>query len=1048
MTLKFWTAVFGWLVTLLPFFCYCLCLEPSVSLWDCGEFLAAANKLQVVHPPGAPLYLLIGRVAALLAPDAEKVALFVNGLSALSSAMTVYFTYHSVILLLRDFENSSQLSKRLPKGASIIAASVSALALAFSDTFWFSAVETEVYALSSFFTALTFWAALKWYYDNSLYANKKLILIAYLLGLAIGAHLLSLLVIPSVSFLYFFKMKKQGLKNMSYAFLAGLAVLFFIQNGIIPGLPKLFAESELFFVNTLGLGFDSGILSAIVVIFAALAYGIYYFGKVKKNAMAQLSLLCLCYLLLGFGSYTMVVVRSREELPVDMNNPEEPFNLKYYINREQYEERPLLKGPYFNAEAIDVKEGASEYRKDKNAYTFTGNKQSYVFDPAYSVMFPRMSDMQKSSSPSGYRSWSGMTEIENEIQYLEQNLSGLSNEKLSEAKERIKELKAEKPAMANNLRYFFDYQLNHMYFRYFMWNFAGRQNDIQGHSYNRLLDGNWMSGIPFLDRMRLGPQDSMPAEMSQNKGRNVYFLIPLLLGIAGIYWHFKNDRKLFTVTGILFLFTGVLIIVFLNQPPYEPRERDYVHVGSFQVFCIWIGIGCIQLFTWMKKRMRSGLALLVSGCISLSAPVLMMSQGWDDHDRSGRYIALDLAKDILDSCPENAIFLGNADNDTYPVWYAQNVLGYRTDVRVINQNLLPSDWYSKQLLSKVYKSEPFKMQLTPKDLDKGVNDYYQWRPAADSEQPVELNEFIQSLISNNTGYFSKHRLYVKVNKSKDLKENLVKWPNEDIQDTMNINLPQRGLHKGDLVLLALVAEWAKSGFERPICFSTIAGDDGYEAYVNYIRKRGMVYELYPLFNRQSGRDIRAQDIETTYALLMEKFSYGGIKNNPDFYIDDKSQIFPQTLRNMFIELAGHYLGKKLELENAGDTTNPEIAQLKGKVNALLQKCELELPEKICQPQASEYLNLANIWWYMNDREKATSYLEKANKLASEKLNYYRKFISTQYGSDYIASLVGESMNIMEKSRECNKNWNLNSQSLKFDKAFEQLKKDVNLQLSY
>lgn len=1041
MTYTFWKSTLGWLVTLLSLIVYFICLEPSVSLWDCGEFLSAANKLQVVHPPGAPLFLLLGRLAAALAPGAEYVAVFVNGLSAICSAFTVYFTYHIIVLLAERAQVLSGSQAQWPKVLNLAGASIGALALAFSDTFWFSAVETEVYALSSFFTAITFWAALKWFFNHETYADKWLILIAYLIGLAIGAHLLSLLVIPSISFLFFYKKKQSGLKNNMYAFLIGLMVLFFIQNGLIPGIPKLLAALELFMVNDLGFGFDSGMILALVLIMAVLTCSLYYFSRIKYKPSVHLALLCLSYLILGFSSYTMVIVRSRDALPIDMNNPDDPFNLKFYINREQYEERPLLKGPYFNAPAIDVKEGAAEYRKDQSAYTFTGHKQSYVFDPDYNVVFPRMSDMQKSSSPMGYRIWGGMSELEDELQYLEQNLSQLKGRDYEQARARIEEIKAEKPKMSNNITYFLDYQINHMYLRYFMWNFSGRQNDRQGHAHNRNLEGNWISGIPLIDGMRLGPQKNLPKEMAENKGRNVYFMLPLLLGIAGVFFQYKRDRNMLQVTGVLFLFTGLLIIVFLNQPPFEPRERDYVHVGSFQVFCLWIGLGSIQIYLWMNRKFKALMSVVLTLMIALFIPLCMLQQGWDDHNRSGRFIALDLAKNILDSCPQNALFLGNADNDTYPVWYMQNVLGYRTDVRVVNQNLLPTDWCSSQLLTQVYASKPFKMLFESNDLRKGVNEYFQWRKSESSDTKMELNQFLQDLKSKGTGYFSNNQLYVTIDTAQVLKHKSVHGFDRNIADTMQISLPASGIHKGDLVLLALVAESAKSGFKRPICFSTIAGDDGYKPYARYLQKRGMVYELCPVYTEQSARNIKAINADVSYDLLMNTFSYGGIKRNSKFYVDDKSQIFHESLRQLFMETASYYLSEKMNGEQSGVQGN-HIHELESKVKALLNKCQKELPVSICPLSEVEAINLANIYRYLNDSASSRIYLEMASEQAMQKLVYYKQFLQTSNSSDYIISLIQDAIQMVEQCHNYNEQWKLNSTKLNQKQSFDQMRREI------
>lgn len=993
----------GWLMFLVAMVVYSMTLEPSVSLWDCGEFISAADKLQVVHPPGAPFFLLVGRLFAMMASNPEGVAVAVNMLSATASALTVLFTFwittHFAKKMVKDTEANG--SKIAIFGSGIIAA----LALTFSDSFWFSAVEAEVYALSSFFTALTFWVALRWEESNSKYADKWLILLAYLVGLAIGTHLLSLLVIPAVAFIYYFKYNKSTTKGLIYTFLIGMVVLLFVQNGVIPGIPKLMAMADLFFVNSLGMGFNSGVIFIVIVLVGGTGYGIYYFSKVRPNHNVNLAFLCFAYILLGYSSYAMVVVRSMDNPAIDMNNPEEPFNLLSYINREQYGDRPLLYGPYFNADRVDedgdgyadFKEGSTIYRKDKDVYTDIGNRQEPIFEKSYSTLFPRMSDMDKSSSEQGYRSWSGMGEITNDIYQLQDQLSRAQDPKEREQiQQSIVDLKRTKPSMGNNLAFFFNYQFGHMYFRYFMWNFVGRQNDQQAHDYNRIIDGNWISGIKFIDAMHLGPQDNLPDYMENNMGRNKYFFIPLILGLLGVFFHYKKGKSDAIVTGVMFVFTGILIIVFLNQPPYEPRERDYSLVGSFQTFCIWIGLGVLFIWDKLKNKMSGVSAAALALVVSLSAPALMGSQGWDDHDRSERYLGIDFAKNYLNSCPPNAILFTNGDNDTYPLWYAQNVENIRTDIRIINQSLLPTDWYSQVLLTKVYNSEPLPLTVTKDQLAAGINDYFQFSDGK-NPAPVELKDFIKDLLSGGKQFYTTRKFKVTIDKQAVLASGVVPMSDSaSIAPAIFIDFPARYLNKGDLVLLDLIAQNNATGWKRPICFSSTSGDDGFLGMQAYFERKGLVFQLVPIKTPGARRNMVKMNTEVTYDLLMNKYKYSGMNKKKDFYLDDKANIVPSTIQNMFVILAGEYLTKADEIKMQDSMLSvpgnkEKVEQYRTKALSLMERCKKEIPETVLVTTGEMKFSMGMIYHEAGDDVKAEKEWNELFDIANKEIQYFLRF---------------------------------------------------------
>lgn len=1046
--------VIGWIMFAVSLTVYMLTLEPSVSLWDCGEFLAASDKLQVVHPPGAPFFLMMGRLFSLFASKADQVAMMVNTMSAICSALTVMFTYWITVHFAKKIV-ADKIEQPVTRAAVWISGIVGALALTFCDTFWFSAVEAEVYAMSSCFTAMTFWAALRWEESTSKYADKWLIMIGYLIGLAIGAHLLNLLVIPAVAFIYYYKNYNPTRKGLIYTFIIGMGVLFFIQKAIIPGIPALMAQMDLFFVNTLGFGFNVGTVFAIILCVAALAYGIYYFGKVKVMRNVQLAFICTAYIFLGYSSYAMVYIRSNDNPAIDMMNPEEPFNLLSYINREQYEERPLVYGPYFNAPYAGSEEGSEIYRKDKTQYTGIGKKPIYKWDPDYNVFFPRMSDKQKESSESGYRYWGGMDEIEARISNAEQTMRQSQNPKEREqANADLQEAKAEKPRMSNNLQFFFAYQLNYMYWRYLMWNFAGRQNDLQGHSFSRYTNGNWISGLGFIDNYRLGPQDGMPKYLEENKAKNKFYLIPLLLGVAGLILQFKKAKKDGVIMTVLFLFTGILIIVFLNQPPFEPRERDYVHVGSFQAFCTWIGLGVLWLWERLQKWIKSGMAaLVVAGAVSFSAPILMGSQGWDDHDRSKRYLGVQFARDYLMSCPQNAILLCNGDNDTYPLWYVQNVEGYRRDVRIINQNLLPTDWYSQVLLTKVYQSDPLPLSLKKEQLSEGVNDYFQYGGTGGESKPKLLSQFVREITSSGGNTYSDRKLIVPVNREAVLASGTVAPEDSaSIVDQIVIDFPGRGLHKGDLVLLDLIATNAATGWKRPIVFSATVGNDGFLGMEAYMERRGLVHQLVPIKTPGGGGDVTRINKPVLYDLLMNKYSFCGIKEKKNFYVDDKADIVTTHLQQYFVMLASDYFGEadymtRMDSLGIDPKAKERVADYKKRAGLLLDKCIVEFPEPAVTTRSQIYLTMARIYQGIGQKDKAKIQLGKAYEQSKQEVAYFVRFNGRPQGNLYAMQLTNEAFEVLKQCASLSKEWGLKEEQPKMDKSVKEYEQQVTQFLS-
>ena len=747
-----WNTLIGWLIFLVASIVYLVTIEDTVSLWDCGEYITAAYKLEVGHPPGAPLFMVLGRVFSFFAAP-ESVAFYINSLSAISSSLTILFMFWSLTLLLKKIVSKKVSEISVGEQTAIfIAAAIGSLAYTFSDSFWFSAVEGEVYAMASLFTAVIFWAMLKWDEEMGLVQNGELsiearpnrwlLLILFLLGLAIGVHLLGILVVPAIGYMIYFRVyQKTNIKGFLLTGILSVFVLGFIQEAIIPGTISLASTFEVSFVNSLGLPFFTGTIFFFIALVSACLYGVYYARKKGKTILYN-AMMGLVFLLIGYGSFAVIVIRSNANTPLDENDPENLVTLHSYLKREQYGSAPILFGNYWNSlktgevitengPQVVSREGWKDlspyylrrfvvlendvpvkaYTKENEAQEWVKNNSgTYSIEEKYfesnasiridavatysqSTFFPRMYSGDNPMHQQGYESWSGYDPMDGKDTEI-----GRDGKRL--------------PTFKENLSYFFRYQVNWMYIRYFMWNFSGRQNDIQGHGDN--MRGNWISGISFLDEMRLGSQEYAPTYTTQNPSHNKFYMLPLILALIGMFFHFRRAPKDAFIILLAFIFTGLAIVVYLNQKPFEPRERDYAYAGSFYFFAMWIGLGVFAIYDFIQKRnlvKNQIYTASLSGLIGAVVPMLMLSEGWDDHNRSGKTTAHDLALNYLESCEKNGIMFTNGDNDTFPLWYMQEVEGKRTDVRVCNLSLMGTDWYTNQMKMKAYESEPLPIKF-------------------------------------------------------------------------------------------------------------------------------------------------------------------------------------------------------------------------------------------------------------------------------------------------------------------------------------------------
>jgi hypothetical protein len=956
---KLWNNLSGIIVFLLSAFIYLSTMEPTVSFWDCGEFLTCDSKLEIAHAPGAPLVMLIGRVFSLFAgSDKSHIALLINGLSAIASALTIMFLFWTITWFGRKLSLKTWNGSNPEKIMILSAGFIGAMSYAVSDSFWFSAVEAEVYALSSLFTAIVFWAIIKWEESAEYPGSQRwLMFIAYLFGLSIGVHLLNLLVIPAIVILYYLKTYPVNRNNTIKTLIISAIILCGIVFIIIPVLPKYFSWIEFISVNTLRLHFNSGFIIGIIILAITIGIGLYLSNK-RKKIWVYNSLIYFSLLILGMSTYTTTVIRSNDNPPVDMVNPEDPFSLRDYLNREQYVQRPLIYGNSFASTIIDSKKRES-YQRFRGRYVPYPLNPKYIYDKNTLMLFPRMSS-DREGHAEAYKQWANFKRKS----YTRINADGKEEQILL-------------PTFGENFKFFLKYQLGYMYFRYFMWNFAGRQNDIQGHG--TVLYGNWISGIPFVDKMVVGPQDKIPSSLKHNPGRNTYFFLPLLLGLLGLVYHYKKDVRNFSVLSLFFFFTGIAIIIFLNEEPVTPRERDYVYVGSFYAFSIWIGIGVIALYQWLKKieRLKSTIALTVSALLSASVPLIMVSENWDDHDRSGRFAVLEYARNYLESCEPNAILFTNADNDTYPLWYAQEVEGIRRDVQIILLPYLSAYWYVDQMRQPSYQKPGVKISLTEDKFIGGKRSYFPIIERIDSTIELgSLMDFVgsederakaQLMDGQKLNYIPSRKLNLSVDKSKILTKPGIRLP---LADSIEISLKGQYLRMDQMIMLDILAS---NKWERPIYFASVKEPLQY-GLDKYLQLDGYAYKLVPYkTNPKEISEIGVIDSDSLYNKYIHRFSFASL-SNPKVYLDwtHMNTISVISLRQKFARLAESLLS-----ENKTD-----------KAVKVLDKITEMLPnERI--PYDFEVLRIANDYLLLGQKTKGEETLKKLKNVTRENLDYYK-----------------------------------------------------------
>jgi len=915
----------GWVIFLISAYVYISTIEPTASFWDCGEFIAASFKQEIGHPPGAPLFLMLGRIFTLFAgKNLELVPVTINILSALASAFTILFLFWTITLLVKRIiiksENDYNTANILK---IVITGIVGALSFTFTDSFWFSAVEGEVYATSSLFTAIVFWAILKWEQEfEKPNSNRWILFIAYMIGLSIGVHLLNLLAIPAIVLVYYFKKNEFSYKKLFEALGVSALILIGILYIIIPFTIKIAAQFDLLFVNSFGLPVWSGFLFFIFALFSLLIYGILktYF---KEKYFLNITLLSILLILIGYSTYTMIVIRSLANPSMDQNDPENPFALLSYLNREQYGDRPLIYGPYFNARPIKVEKKSPVYSLIDGKYVITSYKLKYIYDKRFMTFFPRMWSNNEDEHIDAYIRWAKIKE--SDIYEPVRDESGNIKRKEDGTIMYDRNNPKNPPTFAQNLRFFFKYQLGHMYIRYFMWNFVGRQNDIQSHFKEEINKGNWISGIKFLDSIRLGNQDKLPYSITKNKGYNRYYFLPLILGLLGILVQWNKDRKGFWAIFMFFFMTGIAIILYLNQNPIQPRERDYSYAGSFYAFAIWIGIGVLLIIDTLSKYIKEIPACIVAFILTFfGVPYILAKENWDDHDRSGRYVARDCAYNFLESCNKNAILFTNGDNDTFPLWYAQEVENIRTDVRVVNLSYLGADWYINQMKRKVYKSDPLPISMTKDKFIQGKRDVVYLVPKF--KEAIELKKAMEFLISDHPAtktlpefdekidYLPNNKFLLKVEKDKVIKNGLVN-PKDSlkIENEIKFEINRRYLLKNHIIVLDILST---NDWERPIGWAITVSPDNYLNLNEYLFNKGMVYELMPIKTNIESTYGRGIDVDRMYENLMFKFKYGNVKDKK-VYCDENIRRILLNIRNNFAILSDvlYQMGKKDSAKN-------------------------------------------------------------------------------------------------------------------------------------
>ncbi len=1017
MSFKKLNNIVGWFVFLVATIVYVLTLETTVSWWDCGEYISTAYKLQVGHPPGAPLFQMIGRFFSLFAfGDVTKVALMINLMSALCSSFTILFLFWTITLLskkiwLKDGEAAPMSNKVAVLATGVIGA----LAYTFSDSFWFSAVEGEVYAMSSLFTAITFWAILKWEEVADEPSNYRwIIFIAYLIGLSIGVHLLNLLCIPAVVYVvYFKKYKKITFKGFVVAGIISVLLVGLIQVVLIPAIVSLCGKFELFFVNTLNTPFNVGTVVYFLLLITVIVLGIYFTDKYKKVVL-NVVVLSFMFIMIGYSSFFMLVIRANANTPINENDPSEAVSMLSYLKREQYGSWPLLRGPYYMAKPIDANDGSPIYVRDekKGKYVITDDRRGTepVYDDNLTTIFPRMWNGSKRLYTSTYE------------QYIDKSkMVPVTVKKSNGTAETVM-----RPTFGQNLKFFFGYQCNHMYWRYFMWNFVGRQNDIQGHG--ELENGNWISGIKFIDNARLGNQDNLPKSM-ENAGRTTFFFLPLILGLIGLFYHIKREIKDSWVVFLLFFMTGLAIVIYLNQTPFQPRERDYAYAGSFYAFCIWIGIGVMGVMELLQKIMKNKMAVaIVAFVLCLSVPTVMAASGWEGHNRSNKTAALDWGKNYLKNLPKNAVIFTRGDNDTFPLWYVQEVEGYRTDVRVCNYMLSSGYWYVHQMGRKQYESDRLPLSLTPEQYDNGVNEPIFIHEVFDN--PIELKdaiEFIKSddartkvglMSGDKVNYLPSRRLKITVDKEAVIRNGIVPANMKDkIVDEIVWEIPSSVsyLYKNDLMLLDF---FATNNWTRSVYFTSLSDIKNILGIDKYLHQEGLAHRFMPVEAVSYYKDAGGVFVDGSCELLLSDDIRWGNLNDPDVAVDPESRRSVLFVKQAYMRLAQTLVNSRRKTDAV----------------AVLDKCLEFFPnDKI--PYDILMMTYPEIYYAAGATDKGDAFLNTMLGNCIDNLRYYYE-LEPKFMLYYTESIY-ENMSILDRMKNIATKYKRNELKMQITKVLEE-----------
>ena len=968
---KKWNLILGWFAFLIAFITYSLTVEPTVSFWDAGEYILTSSKLQVGHPPGAPFFQMMGAFFSIFATDPTQIGLMINMMSATASAFTILFMFWSIVLLIKQVVKNNNESSKGQNAAILGAAFVGSLSFAFTDSFWFNAVETEVYAMATLIMAVLFYLGLRW--GNDMFTprgNKWLILISFVVGLSFGVHFMGLLTIPAIGLIYYFKNYKTiTVKNFVLANLAGIAVLLFVFKLLAPNILRYFSALEIFFVNSVGLPFNSGSIIAFVLLVGFIIFGIRYTRK-KNYVNLNTALLCITFVVVGFSSWLMLPIRANANVTVNENNPSSARELLAYYNLEQYPKTHLFYGPQFTDQYAGLDENQPyvddkpKYEKDKTigkyvvVNDFKNGSQNY--NSKHASLLPRM---WSSEHAENYMMYSGFLDFSIKTDYQMQNdlRSVINDFKNSVANGEVdyedyhsflkkygRYIDIEKPSLIKNIYYLFDYQIGYMYWRYFMWNFTGRQDDIQG---KMDLHGNWISGFDSLDEYFLGiSQDNLPGDVINNKARNTYYFLPLLLGLIGLFFLFNRDKKLFWTMLVFFLFTGIAIQVYTNVRPFEPRERDYSLVGSFYVFALWIGFGVFAIYEKLSSFSKTSLlAPIVSLVCLVAVPGILISQNWDDHDRSKRETAHAMAIQYLESCDPNAIIFTIGDNDTFPLWYAQEIEGVRRDVRVVCTSLFNVDWYIDQMKRKAYESAPIPSSLTHEQYKYGTRDYIIKEVV--TEDTLSLNQFLGFITSDdartkykhvlqqqgydtsgqrnqdlNANYLPTENVRIPVDKATVLRNGIVKAKDSSlIVPYIDIKIKGAALYKNRLMMLDIIAN---NNWERPIYFTGGAfGDEDYIWMKDYLQLDGLVYKLVPIktpVEKNNPFDMGRIDTDKMYDMVTS-WDWGN-NGDPKMYHDVETRKNSLTYRGNLARLI-EALIQEDKLERAEEVADLAMAKM-------------------------------------------------------------------------------------------------------------------------